>query len=101
MRFCCLSRTPHLASCIVFDNRSNPSWFQRPSNIRGMIAALIVACTLLVLAELFYENPHPHFDIETTFAFQAWLGFIAFIVIVFLGWLLRQIVGRPEDYYDR
>ncbi len=81
---------------------TEPSWFEKPRNIHWMIGGLVVACLALVLADLFYENPHPHFPKwENVIGFQAWFGFIAFVVIVFLGRLLRVIVRRPEDYYDR
>ncbi len=80
---------------------NDPSWLERPRNIRKMIIALVVICAALALADLFYSNPHSHFQIETTFAFQAWFGFVSFVVIVFLGRLLRLFVSRPEDYYER
>ncbi|TWU60683.1 hypothetical protein Poly51_09640 [Rubripirellula tenax] len=80
---------------------SEPSWFERPQNIKKLTGALVVSCVVLVIADGFYENPHPHFDLETSFGFQAWFGFIAFVVIVFLGRLLRLIVSKPEDYYER
>ncbi len=80
----------------------DPSWFERPANIRWMIRGLVLVCVALVLADLFYENPHPHFGkLETFFGFQAWFGFVAFVGVVFLGTLLRLIVRRDEDYYDR
>lgn len=66
-----------------------------------MILGLFALGAVLVLADLFYENPHPHFPVETSFGFQAWFGFVAFIVVVFLGRLLRVFVRRPEDFYDR
>lgn len=80
--------------------RGEPTWFERPENVRMLVIALCVICGLLVISEWFYENPHPHFDAESIFGFQAWFGFIAFVVIVFLGRALRLIVSRPEDYYD-
>ena len=95
------SKTPTLQGDPSAAEDPSASWFERPQNIRGLIIALCVACALVVLAELFYENPHPHFDLETSFAFQAWFGFAAFVAVVFLGRLLRLIVRRPEDYYDR
>lgn len=79
---------------------SDMSWFDHPSNVRKIIVGLIVACVILVLADLLYTNDHPHFSLETTFGFQAWLGFIAFVVIVFLGRFLRLLVRREENYYD-
>jgi len=78
---------------------TDASWFERPRNINLMIAVLLIVCTGLVLAELFYP-PHGHFPLEETFGFQAWFGFVAFIVIVYLGRGLRMIVRREEDYYD-
>jgi hypothetical protein len=75
-------------------------WFDKPKNINRLIRLLIGVCLALVLADLFYTNNHPHFEWETVFGLQAWIGFIAFIVIVFLGRLLRLIVRRPENYYD-
>ncbi|MCO8123132.1 hypothetical protein NHH03_15395 [Stieleria sp. TO1_6] len=80
---------------------SDSSWFERKRNLHGMIIALVLVCIALVVADLFYTNPHPHFEAETWLGFQAGFGFIAFVVIVFLGAVLRQIVERPEDYYDR
>ena len=76
------------------------SWAERPENIRKLIFGLVVACVAVSFADLFYTNPHAHFEIESTFAFQAWFGFVTFVVIVFLGRVLRLFVSRPEDYYD-
>lgn len=78
----------------------DPSWFERPANVRKLITGLGVGCVAVVLADLFYTNPHPHFGVESVFGFQAWFGFITFVVIVFLGRFLRLFVSRPEDYYD-
>lgn len=79
----------------------NPSFFEKPGNVNAIIVALVVLCVLLALADLFYTNPHPHFPIETSFAFQAWFGFVAFASVVFLGRMLRVFVMRSEDYYDQ
>jgi hypothetical protein len=81
---------------------STQSFFEKPRNVNRMIAALVVICAGLALSDFFYTNPHPHFaPIETSFAFQAWFGFVAFAAVVFLGRLLRVFVMRSEDYYDQ
>lgn len=79
----------------------SPSWFERPENINKLIIGLLIACAIVTLADLFYTNPHAHFAIESTFAFQAWFGFVTFVVVVYLGKILRWFVQRDEDYYDR
>ena len=83
------------------NSETQPSWFERPQNINLLIGGLVVICAGLVIADFFYENHHPHFEIEKTIGFQAWFGFVVFVAVVFLGRLLRIVVKRPEDYYDR
>lgn len=78
----------------------NDGFFDQAWVIRTIQWGLIVVCLLLVLAEFAYEHHHPHFELETKFGFQAWLGFGAFVGAVALGSLLRLVVARPEDYYE-
>jgi uncharacterized membrane protein YbhN (UPF0104 family) len=77
------------------------SWFEQPKNINRMIAGLVLFSILLVLSELLYTNEHIHFAWEEIWGFHAWFGFVAFVVIVFLGRVLRMFVSRKERYYDR
>lgn len=79
---------------------SRTSWFDNPANVRKIVIGLIVICGIALLSDLLYTNDHPHFSLETIFGFQAWVGFLAFVVIVFLGRFLRTIVRREENYYD-
>ncbi len=80
---------------------SDASWFEKPANVNKLIVGLVVVCVGLVLADFFYVNDHAHFPIEKLFGFQAVFGFVAFVVVVFLGVGLRRIIKRDEGYYDR
>jgi hypothetical protein len=89
-------------------DKNLPSWFEKPANVNRLIIGLVVACLALLLVELtfggsFYDDHHPvHFpSVENIFAYQALLGFVAFVVVVFLGMMLRFVIRRPEDYYDQ
>ena len=75
-------------------------WFDRPVVRRSIQIGLIVSCVLLLLAEFGYHHDHPHFEQETIFGFQAWIGFGAFVAAVACGSLLRRLVMRPEDFYE-
>ena len=80
-----------------------PSWFER--NVQLIMVGLIIASVGTLIAEWFcrpfFDDHHPaHFPIENVFGFQAVLGFVAFVVVVFLGRLLRLVIKRDEDYYD-
>lgn len=79
------------------------SWFER--NVNLIIIGLVVACVITLLMQavftMFDEHHPPHFPAyENFFGFQAAFGFVAFVVVVFLGKLLRPIIRRKEDYYD-
>lgn len=81
-------------------NQADQSWFEKKSSLRIMIVGLIIVCIGLFLAEFTFENDHTHFELEKWKGFQAAFGFLAFVVIVFLGMGLRLIIERDEDYYD-
>lgn len=98
--------TVHMNDSHADNSKADPSWFERQANVRLIIWSLMIACAGLLLAEWllgpFHDDHHPaHFDIEHVFGYQALLGFVAFVVVVFLGTGLRLIIKRPEDYYDR
>jgi sterol desaturase/sphingolipid hydroxylase (fatty acid hydroxylase superfamily) len=86
---------------------SSPSWFEKPANVNRLVVGLAVACVTLLVVELifgssFYDEHHPaHFPLEQMFGYQALLGFVAFVVVVFLGTMLRFVIRRSEDYYDQ
>ena len=75
----------------------SPSWFER--NAGPLFWALVVACALVVGADLFIHR-HGHFAFENIPAFHAGFGFIVFVVVVYAGKGLRRLVMRDEDYYD-
>lgn len=82
-------------------------WFEQPKNINRLIIGLVIGCVALLLIEglfgsHFHDEHHPPtFKTEKVFAYQAWIGFASFVVVVALGSLLRLVIRRPEDYYDR
>lgn len=62
--------------------------------------ALVIACVLTVVADLFY-NKYGVFEFESWFGFTAVFGFFACVALILLSKQLRKLVKRDEDYYDR
>lgn len=75
-------------------------WLDQPDNIRLLVRILIAVCGLLLVIEPFVDR-HPHFAFEEWFGFYAWYGFLGCCFIVLSAMVLRRVVARPEDYYDR
>lgn len=79
--------------------------FDNPRNIRWLRRALYVLCAVVMLIDLVY---HRHltfedrvFSAEGWFGFYGISGFLAYSLIVVVGWLWRKVVMRREGYYDQ
>ena len=74
-------------------------WLVRPENIRKLWIVFIIILALTVIAKFFVEN-HPHFDIESVLAFNAWYGFLACVAMVVAAKALGVLLKRKDTYYD-
>ena len=88
---------------IADGNLDHPSWFERHGSL--IIVCLVVICAASLIAELFlhrtfFDHHAAHFELENIYFYQAGIGFVAFVGVVFIGKCLRLIVRRKEDYYD-
>ena len=75
------------------------TWFDKPANVKKIIAALCVICALLMAADFFYHK-HAHFEVENVFGFYAIYGFVMCVLLVLAAKLMRIVLMRDEDYYD-
>ncbi len=73
----------------------------RPGTLKAMMAVLFAVLAALLLAEG-WAHRHVIFPWEEWYGFYAAFGFVAYVVLVFVAqYVLRPIVMRDEDYYDR
>lgn len=75
-------------------------WLDQPGNVRKIYVGLGIVCLLLVGADVFYQK-HPHFAIDGVFGFYGFYGFVSCVSLVLAAKLLRKLMMRPEDYYDK
>ncbi|MCF8039833.1 MAG: hypothetical protein K9K79_11005 [Desulfohalobiaceae bacterium] len=80
--------------------RTELSIFDKPRNVSRLLRGFYCALILLLLAELFIHKHHG-FPWEEAFGFFAVYGFVSCVLLIFLAKILRRIVMRKEDYYDR
>ncbi|HIL81569.1 MAG TPA: hypothetical protein EYG54_09970 [Myxococcales bacterium] len=81
------------------DGSRPPRWLERPGSVLAIIRALALVCSLVVLADFFYEK-HGHYSWENFPGFYAIFGFVSCVVLVLVATRLRKILKRDEDYYD-
>ncbi len=80
--------------------KKEPDFFERPDTRRWLWRLLWGSCGLTVALQ-FWEHPHPHFDFDSFFGFNAALGFVACAVLIIVAKGLGFLLKKPEDYYDR
>ncbi len=77
-------------------------WLDEKANVDKIVWALVASCAGLVLADLFYDKAGTHFPVERWFGFYGFYGFVACVLLVLAAkYILRPLVKRDEDYYDR
>lgn len=75
-------------------------WLDEPKNVAKIYRGLWTFGGLLALADLVVHR-HAEAGIDGWLGFYAAYGFVACVALVLAAKLLRRIVMRPEDYYDR
>jgi len=82
-------------------------WLDEKRNVNKIVYSLYAVCALLVAADLLYhKHIHFHYDneqynFEEWFGFFGFFGFIACVGLVLAAKVLRVVVKRGEDYYDK
>jgi len=60
---------------------------------------VIGALALIFVGTDFLHHRYGYFSWDGTFGFYAWYGFLSFAFVVLMGWPLRKLTSRPENYY--
>lgn len=76
------------------------SWIDRPANVRKIYIGLWIFGAALALLD-FLVHRHAEVGFDSLFGFYALYGFIACVALVLAAKVLRRLVMRSEDYYDR
>jgi hypothetical protein len=75
-------------------------WLDDPRNVKLLWRVFLGVLAFTLLAE-FAVRMHPHFAIESMFAFNAWFGFLACAAMIAVAKGLGLLLKRPDTYYER
>jgi len=74
--------------------------FDKKENVRKFLRVFFASLGLLLIVD-FFITKHPHFPWEGAPEFYAVYGFVSCVALIFIAKLLRLLVRRDEDYYDK
>ena len=75
-------------------------FFEKSKRLRAVLIAFIILCISLFVID-FFVNRNVYFEIEGVYNFYSIYGFIMFSIIIFGSRLLRALLGRSENFYDK
>ena len=75
-------------------------FFEKSSRLRAVLIAFILLCVCLFAIDFFVKR-YVYFEIEGVYNFYSIYGFIMFSIIIFGSRLLRFLLGRSENFYDK
>ncbi len=84
--------------------------FDNPENVKkllkvffsSVVGLLIIDFIYMVLSEKHIIHRHAEYEWETFWGFYCFYGFVACVVLVLVSkYILRPLVKRKEDYYDK
>lgn len=75
-------------------------WLDDRRNVNKIIYTVYAICAVLLLIDPLVHK-HGPFEIEHWWGFYGIYGFVGCVFLVLAAKVLRLIVMRPEDYYDR
>jgi hypothetical protein len=75
-------------------------WLDEARNVARLYRGLWLVGAMLVLLDLLVHR-HAEAGFDDLFGFYGVYGFVACVALVLAAKVLRRIVMRPEDYYDR
>lgn len=82
------------------DEQNKPGFFDKPENISKILKVFYTICVLLVVAD-FIVHRHIYHDWENVPAFYAIYGFVGCVILVLIAKVMRKVLMRGEDYYDK
>lgn len=82
------------------DEKDRKHLFDNPRNIKRMLHLLWLLCGIVFVLE-FVIHRHVDHPWERFTLFYSWFGFGACLVLVESSKVLRRVVMRDEDYYEK
>ena len=85
----------------IFDNPENVKRLLRVF-FGSVVALLIFDVVYIILSKQHIIHRHVEYQWEEYFGFYAIYGFVACVILVLISkYVLRPLVKRKEDYYDK
>ena len=77
----------------------NKHWLTLPKTIKKLWFVMLSILFFSIFIQFFFPV-NGHFEIEQSFAFGAWFGFLTCVLMIVVAKLLGFLIKRPDSYYE-
>jgi hypothetical protein len=77
-----------------------PHFFDKPGNLKKFLRGFYIICAILLAVD-FVHHRHVVHDWENMWGFYAVYGFVACVLLVEIAKLMRAVLMRAPDYYEK
>lgn len=75
-------------------------FFDKPGNVKKFLWAVHIVAAILLAIDFVYARYTVH-PWENLWGFYALFGFVACWLLVEVAKIMRTVLGRPPDYYEK
>ncbi len=75
-------------------------FFDKPGNLKKFLRGFYIICAILLAVD-FVHNRHVIHSWENLWGFYAVYGFVACVALVEIAKLMRALLMRAPDYYEK
>ena len=75
-------------------------FFDKPENLKKFLRGFYILCAILLAVD-FVHHRHVTHDWENLWGFYAIYGFVACVLLVEVAKLMRAVLMRAPDYYEK
>ncbi len=75
-------------------------FFDKPENLKKFLRGFYIICAILLAVD-FVHHRHVVHDWENLWGFYAVYGFVACVALVEIAKLMRALLMRAPDYYEK
>ena len=77
-----------------------PHFFDKPENLKKFLRGFYLICAILLAVDFVFHRHAVH-DWEHMWGFYAVYGFVACVTLVEIAKVLRMLLMRGPDYYEK
>ncbi len=88
----------------LYSQKKEVTFFDKEKNVKNFLIVFYISLVVLLGADFvagYFHLKHDHVKLGNAPEFYAVYGFVSCVMLIFIAKLLRILIKRDENYYDK